>query len=334
MKTLKLFRDYLLSHKKSIILWAVFAAVFWVTFSLYKLPAEAVLYAAAVCFFIGAAWIAADFASYRRRRIILELLLTEITLTADNLPEPRNAEEEAYQKLIKTLSAYKQSLEDEMNGRYTDMIDYYTLWAHQIKTPIAAMRLTLQSEDSRQNRELSEDLQRIEQYVEMVMCYLRLGSDTNDFVIKKYDLDSIVRQAVRKLSSQFIRKKIKLVYEPLPLNTTVLTDEKQLLFVVEQVLSNAVKYTKAGSVEITLEQPKTLVIRDTGIGIAAEDVSRVFEKGYTGYNGRTDKKASGLGLYLCRLICGKLGHKISLRSEAGVGTEVRIELSETEIETE
>lgn len=332
MKTLKLFRDYLLSHKKSIILWTVFAAVFWVTFSLYALPAEAVLYAAAVCFFIGAAWIAADFASYRRRRIILELLLDEITLTADNLPEPRNAEEEAYQKLIKTLSAYKQSLADEMNGKYTDMTDYYTLWAHQIKTPIAAMRLTLQSEDSSQNRQLSEDLQRIEQYVEMVMCYLRLGSDTNDFVIKKYALDGIVRQAVRKLSSQFIRRKIKLLYEPL--NVTVLTDEKQLLFVVEQVLSNALKYTPSGSVEITLEQPQTLVIRDTGIGVAAEDVSRVFEKGYTGYNGRTDKKASGLGLYLCRLICGKLGHKISLRSEAGRGTEVRIDLSETKIEVE
>lgn len=332
MKTLKLFRDYLLSHKKSIILWAVFAAVFRLTFSLYALPAEAVLYAAAVCFFIGAAWITADFASYRRRRIILELLLGEITLTADNLPEPRNAEEKAYQKLIKTLSAYKQSLADEMNGKYTDMIDYYTLWAHQIKTPIAAMRLTLQSDDSTQSRQLSEDLQRIEQYVEMVMCYLRLGSDTNDFVIKKYDLDGIVRQAVRKLSSQFIRRKIKLLYEPL--NVTVLTDEKQLLFVVEQVLSNALKYTPSGSVEITLEQPVTLVIRDTGIGVAAEDVSRVFEKGYTGYNGRTDKKASGLGLYLCRLICGKLGHKISLRSEAGKGTEVRIDLSETKIEVE
>lgn len=332
MKTLKLFRDYLLSHKKSIILWTVFTAVFGVIFSLYELPAEAVLYAAAVCFFIGAAWIAADFASYRRRRIILELLLDEITLTADNLPEPRNAEERAYQKLIKTLSAYKQSLADEMNGKYTDMIDYYTLWAHQIKTPIAAMRLTLQSEDSPQSRQLSEDLQRIEQYVEMVMCYLRLGSDTNDLVIKKYDLDGIVRQAVRKLSSQFISRKIKLIYEPL--NATVLTDEKQLLFVAEQVLSNAVKYTSAGSVEITLEQPATLVIRDTGIGIAAEDVSRVFEKGYTGYNGRTDKKASGLGLYLCRLICGKLGHKISLRSEAGRGTEVRIDLSETKIEVE
>lgn len=332
MKTLKLFWDYLLSHKKSIILWTVFAAVFRLTFSLYALPAEAVLYAAAVCFFIAAAWIAVDFASYRRRRIILELLLGEITLTADNLPEPRNAEEEAYQKLIKTLSAYKQSLADEMNGKYTDMIDYYTLWAHQIKTPIAAMRLTLQSEDSTQSRQLSEDLQRIEQYVEMVMCYLRLGSDTNDFVIKKYDLDGIVRQAVRKLSSQFIRRKIKLLYEPL--NVTVLTDEKQLLFVVEQVLSNALKYTPSGSVEITLEQPQTLVIRDTGIGVAAEDVSRVFEKGYTGYNGRTDKKASGLGLYLCRLICGKLGHKISLRSEAGKGTEVRIDLSETKIEVE
>ena len=153
-----------------------------------------------------------------------------------------------------------------MNEKYADMVDYYTLWAHQIKTPIAAMRLTLQSGEMSQSRELSEDLHRIEQYVE--------------------------------ISSQFIRRKIKLVYEPV--GVTVLTDEKWLLFVLEQVLSNALKYTKAGEIEITLEAPKTVCIRDTGIGIAPEDINRIFEKGYTGYNGRTDKKASGIGLYLCR----------------------------------
>jgi len=141
-----------------------------------------------------------------------------------------------------------------------------------------------------------------------------------------------VRQAVRAYASQFIRKKIRLEYEPL--SCRVLTDEKWLLFAVEQVLSNALKYTKAGSVSITMEAKKTLCIRDTGIGIAPEDLPRVFEKGYTGYNGRADKKATGIGLYLCRRILGKLGHTISIESKLGVGTTVRLGLESAHLTVE
>ena len=177
-----------------------------------------------------------------------------------------------------------------------------------------------------------EELQRIEQYVEMVLTYLRLDAGSTDYVIKEYSLDDIVRQAVRKYAAQFIRKKIRLVYEPL--NVTVLTDEKWLLFVVEQLLSNALKYTRSGSVSITLEQPKTLCITDTGIGIAPEDVPRIFEKGYTGYNGRQDKRSSGIGLYLCRRICHNLHHGISIRSAVGKGTAVLLELESTVLEVE
>ena len=126
---------------------------------------------------------------------------------------------------------------------------------------------------------------------------------------------------------------MKLRYEPV--NTRVITDEKWLLFVVEQVLSNAVKYTPAGgSVTIDLEQPKTLCIRDTGIGIAPEDLPRIFEKGYTGYNGRNDKKASGIGLYLCRRICHNLGHRITANSSLDSGTVIRIHLEQRTISVE
>lgn len=329
---MKMFFEYLLTHKKSIGLWAVFSAVFGLVFMLYRLPAAAVFYSVLICFFIGAVCIAADFSKYRKKRLALKRLLEEITVSADNLPLPQTAEEEDYQNIIKTLFDFKQALANEMNNKFADTVDYYTLWAHQIKTPIAAMRLTLQSGEIPQSRELSEDLQRIEQYVEMVLCYLRLGSETNDFVIKKYDLDGIIRQAVRKFSSQFIRRKIKLIYEPVGM--TVLTDEKWLLFVLEQVLSNALKYTRTGEIEICSEQPKILCVRDTGIGVAPEDIDRIFEKGYTGYNGRTDKKASGIGLYLCRRICGKLGHTITAQSQVGKGTVIKINLEETRIEIE
>ena len=164
----------------------------------------------------------------------------------------------------------------------------------------------------------------------MALCYVRLDSESSDFVIRKYSLDKIIKQAVRKFSGQFIRRKITLIYEPL--NVDVLTDEKWLLFVVEQLISNALKYTKSGSVEITIKPEKMLSIRDTGIGIAPEDLPRVFERGYTGNNGRADKKATGIGLYLCKRICKALGHGIEMHSGKD-GTEVLIDLREKEIDT-
>ena len=141
--------------------------------------------------------------------------------------------------------------------------------------------------------------------------------------------DEIVRAAIRRFAGEFITRKLKLCYEPL--NAACVTDEKWLLFVVEQVLSNALKYTREGSITITMEHPKTLVIRDTGIGIAPEDLPRIFEKGYTGYNGRGDQKASGLGLYLCRTICRKLGHSITAESAPDEGTAIRIGLSQRQV---
>lgn len=312
---------YLLAHKKNIIVWLIICSVFALVFSLYDLPTAPVLYGSILSGFSGLVFTAVDFILYRRRCIVLQKLEKEITVSVENLPQPRNTVEEEYTKLINILYDSLKAAENEAAEKLSDMTDYYTMWVHQIKTPIAAMGLILQSGDSPEYSELSENLQRIEQYAEMVLCYLRLDSYSSDLVIREYDLDDIVRQAVRKFSSQFIRRKLKLSYEPL--NQKVLTDEKWLLFVIEQVISNAVKYTSSGMVQIYYEKPLTLCIKDTGIGIAAEDLPRIFEKGYTGCNGRLDKKASGIGLYLCKRICGRLGHKISAESSDN-GTVIRI----------
>lgn len=316
-----MFGKYLLAHKKNIIVWLIVCLVFALVFSLYDLPTAPVLYGSILSGFAGLVFTAVDFILYRRRCIVLQKLEKEITVSVENLPQPRNTVEEEYTKLINILYDSLKAAENEAAEKLSDMTDYYTMWVHQIKTPIAAMGLILQSGDSPEYSELSENLQRIEQYAEMVLCYLRLDSDSSDLVIREYDLDDIVRQAVRKFSSQFIRRKLKLSYEPL--DKKVLTDEKWLLFVIEQVISNAVKYTPSGMVQIYCEEPLTLCIKDTGIGIAPEDLPRIFEKGYTGCNGRLDKKASGIGLYLCKRICGKLGHKISAESSDN-GTVIRI----------
>ena len=237
-----------------------------------------------------------------------------------------------YREMIRELLLEQRRSQDSMRIRYQDTMDYYTTWVHQIKTPIAAMGLVLQQEDTEESRRLSEELQRIEQYVEMVLTYLRLGSGDTDYVFARVDLDKLLRGCIRKYASQFIRRHLTLDYQNM--DCQVLTDEKWLAFVVEQVLSNALKYTREGSVRIYMESPCTLCIRDTGIGISPEDLPRVFEKGYTGYNGRSDRKATGLGLYLCRQICDRLKSTITASSVPGEGTTIRIGLGREVLEVE
>ena len=268
-----------------------------------------------------------DLRRFALRHRQLSDALKSIRVSDEQLPPPENLIEEDYRQLIRALGEEKQRQTSAMDLRMSDMQDYFTLWAHQIKTPIAAMRLILQTKPENSAMEIEGELFRVEQYVEMVLNYLRLDSDSTDFVFKTCALDGIIRQCVRKYAKQFIRKKISLEYQGTALQ--VLTDEKWLCFVIEQILSNALKYTAAGSIRI-FTQGETLVIADTGMGIAPEDLPRVFEKGYTGYNGRTDKKATGIGLYLCKRILNRLGHEISISAQVGKGTRVSIDLSREE----
>ena len=323
---MKLLRLYLRQRWRGISAAFGFCGIFTLTFWLYRLPVEAVLYPTAVCTILGLVLLVVDFRRVLRKHQKLERIQTLSDALGENFPEIEGLEDEDYQQIIRLLHEEQTRFHTDTARRYEEMVDYYTIWAHQIKTPIASMRLTLQNEDSALSRKLSGDLFRIEQYVEMVLMFLRLDSDSTDYVIREHDLDAIVRQAVRKFAGEFIARRLQLVYEPL--NAKVVTDEKWLSFVIEQVLSNALKYTPSGSITISLEAPKTLCIRDTGIGIAPEDLPRIFEKGYTGYHGRADKKASGIGLYLCRRICNNLGHKISAESSPDMGTTVHIDLSQ------
>lgn len=314
-------RAYLYARRRVIAAFLLFASVFGVVFWLGGVPMGAVGYASAICGVLALAFGCADFLSFRQRCAVLKKLQDEITVSVDNLPEPQNAAEEGCAELLRALFRSRAELQEHYEQSISDMTDYYTMWAHQIKTPIAAMRLSLAEQDSPESRSLAEELTRIEQYVEMVLCYIRLESSDTDYVIKECRLEDIVKSAVRRFSGQFIRKKLTLQMSGL--DRMVLTDEKWLLFVIGQVLSNAVKYTRAGGITITCEND-VLKIQDTGIGIAPEDLPRIFEKGYTGCNGRSDMKASGLGLYLCRQICGRLGHRIS--AESSGGTSVFIDL--------
>ena len=318
------FRLYLRAQRRGMLFWGFCCLIFTVSFALYGLPLGAVLYPAALCAAAGGIIL---LLSLRKSRAVcqeLSLMQHHPADLPDELPAAQSPQEQAYQALLLALHADRQKLKSNMNARYHDMTEYYTVWAHQIKTPIAAIRLALQNEDTPLFRRLTGEVGRVEQYVQMALTYLRLGSDSSDYVIRSCALDDIVRPAVRRFAGEFIQRKIQLNYQML--NYTVITDEKWLGFVVEQVLSNALKYTPQGSVSIYMEPEGVLCIRDTGIGIAPEDLPRVFEKGYTGYNGRSHRKASGLGLYLCREILTRLGHSVSAESQVDHGTTIRIDL--------
>ena len=327
-----LFMKYLKSHRRIFLTALGFCFIFVCSFLLYHLPLEALLYPTLLCIGIGLVICAVDFFRVKREHELLQQIRTMTDIMDELFPQADTIQEEDYRQIVRLLHEEHNAYREETDRRYTDMIEYYTVWAHQIKTPIASMRLQMQNEDSTLSRKLTSDLFRVEQYVEMVLTFLRLGSDSTDYVFREYDLDRIVKSSVKKFSHEFINRKLSLIYEPL--HTMVITDEKWLSFVIEQVLSNALKYTPAGSITITLESPKTLRIRDTGIGIAPEDLPRIFENGYTGYNGRTDRKASGIGLYLCRRICSNLGHTITAASTLDVGTTIDIDLSQRNIEME
>lgn len=314
-------KAYLKSRARVIAAFLLFEGIFAGVLLLSGVPMGAFGYATALCGAAAAVWGVIDVVHFRAKCRTLEQLKEEIEISCDNLPKPEGAVEAGYAELVRQLHRSRAELEAKYSESLSDMADYYTMWAHQIKTPIAAMRLILAEQDTPESRELTEGLMRIEQYVEMVLCYIRLESVSTDYVIRECDLDSVIRAALRRFSSQFIRKKLKLEYTPT--GARVLTDEKWLLFVIEQVLSNSLKYTGSGGITIAYDGGR-LEIRDTGIGIAPEDLPRIFDKGYTGCNGRTDMKASGIGLYLCRRICRALGHTITARSDE-TGTVIVID---------
>ena len=311
----RIFLSYLGCHRFTLLLFGLFAGIFAVVFSLYTLQPEPVIYSVVLCLFSGAVLTLLRFPRYLRLHRKLNVIKDSILLMVKQLPEPSGLIEKDYQELLLSLNQlYSRKITDSDMAR-NDLTDYYTTWVHQIKTPIAAMRLLLQNEDIPAGRQLKTELLRIEQYVEMVLCYFRLDSPSSDFVLKYYSLNEIIRQSIRKFAGQFIQKKLRLIYEPT--DRQVLTDEKWLSFVLDQLLSNALKYTSTGSITISVDENLVLSISDTGIGIAPEDLPRIFERSYTGYNGRAEKAPPGSGcICAARFSCAcRIPSPFPLKSE-------------------
>ena len=239
---------------------------------------------------------------------------------------PQTALEALLFEKLALLEMDKKNRAIEEREKLNDLMDYYTLWAHQIKTPIAASSLLVgEIEDKKVKNQLEQELFKIESYVNIVLQYLRLESFHEDLVLKKENAEDLVKEIVKKYAIFFIQKGLSLNLHDL--DRTIITDKKWFVVILEQVLSNSLKYTSQGGIEIYFQED-TLYIKDSGLGIQDADLLRVFERGFSGYNGRLTQQSSGLGLYLSKKIADELGHQISIASQVGQGTTVMISFSE------
>ena len=235
------------------------------------------------------------------------------------LSDTEDALEEVYMDALEQLQNKRQEEKGAYRNQQREMEEYYALWVHQIKTPISAMRLLLDANRDEQTPLLRQELFKVDQYADLALKFVKLGDIQSDLVIERCDLNEIAHAAVKKYSLLFVYSKLSARVEPL--SKDVPCDRMWLEFILCQLLSNSVKYTRSGGVRIYMEKGD-LVVEDSGIGIRKEDLPRIFEKGYTGYNGRMDTRASGIGLYLVKRTADALGIRINVTSELSKGTRV------------
>ena len=368
---MKDFKVYIKERIRWLAVILFLALVMTATMLLNGISIQEIGYGLLLCIFVTVVAVVTGYSRHCESLHLLKEVRKNIDGISNHIKDPEYLYEEYYQDCIRALVQEKDKIQNEMRNHQQDITAYYSMWVHQIKTPIAAMKLLLDEEMNLyletdeigendmcviNSREKQNELFRIEQYVDMALQYTRLEAQTNDFVLQNIALDEVIRLSIYKYAKQFIHKQLQLTYNPQQI--TAVTDKKWLGFVMDQLLSNAVKYTKQGGVTIRVcrtnplqkanlengieqerevkhwyekETPENesirIIVEDTGIGIRAEDLPRVCEKGYTGYNGHADKYSTGIGLYLCQAILKKLGHQFQITSEQGKGTKAEIIIS-------
>ena len=325
---MKLFMHYLKDRLFFIMIYVVSVLICLCVFKLYDLELKAFAYAFMIlCVLIVVCGLFDYYKYYKKHQTRVTLRSnSNVSLSCDLQDSSLIGED--YHEILVAMKEYHDEYVESSESKMHDLEDYFTMWVHQAKLPIAAMKLLLEDENLSRS-EIKLQLLRMDQYTDMVLAYLRLNSTHTDFLFKELELDDLIRQSIRRFSTEFIRKHIQLSFKET--KDVILSDEKWLVFVLEQILSNSLKYTNEnGLISIYMKSKHILVIEDNGIGISASDLNRVFEKGYTGMNGRSDKTASGLGLYLCKNILDMLNHKITIESSVGKGTRVILNLTHFE----
>lgn len=320
-------KEYIKYKYDIYVLYIVLLVIEYIIFSLAHISDDLILYLYLIFIFIMIVYTIFSFSTFRKKHLELEMLRNQLDVLSE-IDLCDNFIEKDYVNIINDLNEMLKEIKMNNYNRYNDMIEYYTMWVHQIKTPISALKLLIQTKN---DNEMMIELLKIEQYVNMVLQYLRIDYMNNDFTFEYISLDHIVSEVLKKQVTFFSLTKLSLNYHIDDIK--ILTDEKWSSFVIEQILSNSLKYTKKGSISIYNDKEK-LYIKDTGIGIRQEDLPRIFERGFTGINGRNDKRASGIGLYLSKTILDELGNTITVDSKINEGTTVCIDFYKKNIGVE
>lgn len=262
---------------------------------------------------------------WRKQHRLATQTLAENSLEDISEQLARTSQEQLLLSLLNKALSEKSTLSEEQRKEAQTLEDYYALWAHQIKVPLSVLDLMNQT-DTIDKKQTAEQLFLVNQYLDMLLSFIRLQDMNSDLTLTRLSARSIVLTVLKEYKVFFIQKDLSLIVSECDFD--LVTDKKWLTFVLEQVIFNAIKYTKTGGIRITCTKDQQIIIQDSGIGIDPADLPQVFQHGYTGFNGRVEDNASGLGLYLVKEILDRLGHTITIESTVGVGTKVTIDCSQ------
>ncbi len=321
-----MFKNYMRSKKYIIGILLLISLIFAIVFYFENMPVNTVVYAFILSFVSVLIIAVFDFLQHNKKCKKLKKSITNVPYIENFQAYNANGVEQLQVELIEALAMYVNDIKEQKTKNETEIIDFYTMWVHQIKTPIFALKLLIKKYP--ENSALLSELTKIEQYSDMVLNFVKLNDASTELDIKSHSVKEILSESIKDFSGVFISKKIKLKTNFSDL--TIKTDKKWLKFIVDQVISNSLKYTEQGEICIDMSDNK-IIIEDTGIGISAEDLPRVFEKGFTGKIGRLYQNSTGIGLYLCKKSADLLGVKINISSQKGRGTIVEIILNQKEI---
>ncbi|WP_336619790.1 sensor histidine kinase [Lactobacillus iners] len=252
---------------------------------------------------------------YLSLEIVIFSLLIYLFICWVTFKKKENLQEQVNQLLIEN-----RQLKNTIDIERKDLEEYFLLWVHQIKTPITVSDLILQKEKTPYTCQLKEQMFYIREYTNMAINYMKLKDRQADMDIAEVEIDQLLKSLLRKYSGLFIDKNISLDYQPI--DTKIITDARWATILIEQILANALKYTNSGKITLSFDRDKNaLKVKDTGIGIKSEDINKIFDRGYSGFNGRINEKSSGIGLYLVKKIAILLNIKIEVCSTVNVGSE-------------
>lgn len=328
-KGIDIIKSFIKANYSFFLAYVLNLGIFSFIYVLGQLPLYFLVFSIELSLFIGGCFILFKFLGYYKRVRLLERLDIDPVDTLKQLSSNHDPSEEFFHFKIENLIEEMQQIKKESLQRNTSQMDYFTLWLHQIKTPISAISLLMQRDTkSKFSHQMEQELLQIENYTHMALNYLKIEQSGSDLDFVQVPLDRVIKETVKKFSILFIYNHIQLDYQET--SETVLSDEKWLKVLVEQILSNSLKYTPEGgkiSIYMSTTAEQLLVIEDTGMGIRSEDLPRIFEKGYSGFNGRIHEKSTGLGLFLSREITKRLGHTLKIESTLEKGTKVMIDLT-------